>query len=73
MVTLWFISLMTKVGFPGRSVVKNLPANTGDVGLISGSGKYPGEGNGNLLQCSCLGNFKIREAWWAIVHGLQKN
>ena len=38
--------------FPGDSVVKNLPANAGDVGLISRSGKSPGEGNGNPLQCS---------------------
>ena len=43
---------------PGGSVVKNLPANagdTGDVGLIPGSGRYPGEGNGNPLQYFCHG------------------
>ena len=47
------------MGFPGGSVVKNLPANagdTGDVGLIPGSGRSPGVGNGNLLQYSCLEN-----------------
>ena len=38
------------VGFPGGSVVKNPPANAGDVGLTSGSGRSPGEGNGNPLQ-----------------------
>ena len=44
------------MGFPGVSVVKNPPANAGDAGSIPGLGKSPGEGNGNLLQCSCLGN-----------------
>ena len=46
-------------GFPGGSVVKNSPGNAGDtrdVGLIPGLGKSPREGNGNLLQCSCLEN-----------------
>ena len=37
-------------------MVKNLPANAGDVGLIPGSGRSPGEGNGNPVQCSCLEN-----------------
>ena len=41
---------------PGSSVVKNLPADTGDVGLTPGSGRSPGEANGNPLQSSCLGN-----------------
>ena len=58
--------------FLGGSVVKNLPANAGDAGMISVSGRSPGEGNGNLLQCSCLGNPMDRGAWWAIVHGLLK-
>ena len=48
-------------GFPGGSVVKNPPASTGDLGLIPGSGQFPGEGNGNPLQYSwntweCFGN-----------------
>ena len=43
-------------GFPGGSVVKNAPANAKGVGLIPGSGRSPGEGNGNPLQDSCLGN-----------------
>ena len=50
-------------------VVKNLPANTRearDKGLIPESGKYPGEGNGNLLQYSCPENLMDRGAWWAI-------
>ena len=48
--------LMRERGFPGSSVVKNLPANAGDVALIPGSGRSPGERNGNLFQFSCLGN-----------------
>ena len=59
-------------GFPSDSVVKNLPANAGDTGLIPGSGRSPGEGNGNPLQCSCLGNPTDRRAWLAIVHGVAK-
>ena len=44
------------MGFPGGSVVKNLPADAGDMGLIPGSGRSLLEGNGNPLQCSCLEN-----------------
>ena len=44
------------MGFPGGSVVKNLLINAGDVGSILGSRISPGEGNGNPLQYSCLGN-----------------
>ena len=44
------------MGFPGGSVVKNLPADSGDAGSVLGSGKYPGRGNGNSLQYSCLEN-----------------
>ena len=42
--------------FPGNGVIKNPPANAGDAGLIPGSGIFPGEGNGNPFQYSCLGN-----------------
>ena len=52
-------------------VVKNLPANAGDIrdaGLTPGTGRSPGEGNGNLLQDSCLGNPMDRRVWWATVH-----
>ena len=49
---LWTMGL----GYPGSSEVKNPPANAGGVGLISGPGRSPGEGNGNPLQYSCLGN-----------------
>ena len=56
-------------------VVKNPPANVGDagdLGLISGLGRSPEEGNGNPLQYSCLENPRDRGAWWAIVHGVTK-
>ena len=58
----------------GGSVVKNLPANAGDMGSIPGSGRSPGEENGsNPLQCSCLGSPVDRGAWRAIVHGVSKS
>ena len=60
-------------GFSGGWAVKNLPANTGDVGSIPGSGRSPGEGNGNSFQCSCLENPTDRGAWWATVHGAAKS
>ena len=50
-------------------MVKNPPANAGDTGSISGSGKSPGEGNDNLPQFSCLGNPMDRGAWRATVPG----
>ena len=62
----------SKLGFPGGSVVKNLPANAEDVGSISGSGRSPGRGHGNPLQYSCLGNPMDRGAWWATVYGSQR-
>ena len=51
-------------GLPGDSVMKNLPANAGDVGLIPGLGRFPEEGNGNPFQY-CLENSMDRESWWA--------
>ena len=57
-------------------MVKNLPANavdTGDMGLIPGSGRSPGEGNGNPPQYSCLENPMDRGAWQATVHGVAKS
>ena len=59
-------------GFRGGSVVKNLPANAGDVGSIPVLGRSPGERNGNPLQYSCLENRMDRGAWWATVHGVAK-
>ena len=64
------------LGFPGSSVLKNLPVNAGDagdVGLIPGLRRSPGEGNGNPLQYSCLENPMDRGAWWAIGHGVAKS
>ena len=58
--------------FPGGSVVKSPPANAGDAGLISESGRAPGVGPGDPLQYSCLGNPMDREAWWPTVHGVAK-
>ena len=60
-------------GFSGGTVVKNPPANAGDTGLIPGSGRSPGGGNGNPLQYSCLGNPMDRGAWRAAVHEVAKS
>ena len=49
---------------------KESACNAGDLGLIPGSGRSPGEGNSNLLQYSCLGNPMDRGAWQAAVHGV---
>ena len=59
--------------FPGGLAVKNLPANAGDLGLIPGSGRSPGEENGNPLQYSCLENSLERGARWATVHRVTKS
>ena len=64
------------MGFPGGAVVKNLPANagdTGDSGLIPGSTRSPGGGNGNTLQYSCLKSPMDRGAWWAAVHRITES
>ena len=55
------------------SVVKNVPASAKDAGSIPGSGRSPGEGNGNSLQYSCLGNPMDRGAWWAAVHEVEES
>ena len=61
------------LGFPGGIVVKNLPANAGDVDSIPDPGRSLEEGDGNLLQYSCLGNPMDRGAWWATVRGVSKS
>ena len=53
-------------------MVKNQPADSGDVSSIHGSGKPHEEGNGNPLQCFCLGNPMDRGNWWATVYGVAK-
>ena len=60
------------MGFPGGSVVKNLPANVGHTASIPPLGTSPGKGNGSPLQSSCLGNPMDRGAWQAAVHGGHK-
>ena len=60
----------------GGTVVKNLPSKAGDTGdavLMPGLGRSPGEGTGNSLQYSCLGNPMDRGAWGATVHGVTKS
>ena len=52
---------------------KESACNAGNLGSIPGSGRAPGEGNGNTFQYSCLENFMDREAWWATVHAVAKS
>ena len=60
-------------GFPGGSDGKESACNTGDQGLIPGSGRSPEEGNGNLLHYSCLKNSVDRGAWWAAIYGVAES
>ena len=57
-------------GFPDGSDGKESACNAGDLGSIPGLGRSSGEGNGNSLQYSCLGNPMDSGAWWAVVHGI---
>ena len=69
------IKLIEDQGFPGGSVVKNLPANTGVTGYMRSIpllGRSPEKGNGSLFQFSCLGNHMDRGARWATVHGCKE-
>ena len=70
MVSFLYIPLRPEWGFPGGAVVKDPPANAGDIGLIPGSGRSPGVGNDNSLHYGCLENSMNRGAWWAIVQGV---
>ena len=67
--------LMLKItlGFPDGSDGKESACNSGDLGLILGSGRFPGEGNSNPLQYSSLDNSMDRGAWQATVHGVVKS
>ena len=70
------VVVLMMVHFPDGSVVKNLPASAGDArdsGSIPGSGIFPGVGNSNSLQYSCLEGSMDGEAWWATVHGVTKS
>ena len=66
-------SLISVMGFLGGSVVRNSLAKAEDAGLLPESGRSPGNGNGNPLQHSCLGNPVEKGAWWATVHGATKS
>jgi len=59
-------------GLPGGSDGKESACNAGDLGLILGLGRSPGEENGNPLQYSCLEKSMDREAWWTTVHGVTR-
>ena len=65
--------MQVPLGLPGSSGSKESACKAGDSSLIPGSGRSPGEGNGEPLQYSCLGNPMDREAWWATVHGVAKS
>ena len=65
-----------ELGFPGLSAVKNPPVSavdSGVSGLVPGSGRSPGVGNGNPPQYSCLENSMDRGAWWTTAHGVTKS
>ena len=61
------------LGFPGSLDGKVSAYNAGDPGLVPGSERFPGGGNGSPLQYSCLENPMDRGAWWATVHGVTKS
>ena len=65
--------MLTLMGFPGGSDGKESACNAGDPGLILGSGRFPGEGNGYPLQYSYLENPMDRGAWQATFHGVVKS
>ena len=69
----FYTSIYGSVGFSGGSEDKESVCSTGDLGSVPGSGRYPGEGNGNPLNCSCLENSLDRGAWQARVHGVIKS
>ena len=68
-----FFLIPVIVGFPGASDSEESACNAGDLGLIPGLGRSPGEGNGFPLQYSCLGNPMDRGAWQTAVHGVSKS
>ena len=61
------------MGFPGGLVVKNPPANAGDSDSVPGLERFPGEGNVNSLQYSCLGNPMDRGAWRDLIQSVVKS
>ena len=69
----YLLVIPINIGLPWWFSGKDLPANAGDTGLIPGSGRFPGGGNGNPLQYSCLGNSMDRGACQATVYGAAKS
>ena len=67
------VTLLSTKGFPGGSEVKAAASNVGDPDLIPGSGRFPGEGNSNSFQYSCLENPMDGGAWKAAVHGVAED
>ena len=69
-----FLTFITQLGFPSGSddKKKKIACNAGDLGLIPGSGRYHGKGNGYPFQYSFLENYMDREAWWAMSMGSQR-
>ena len=61
------------MGFPGGSYGKESAYNAGNPDSVPGSGRSPGEGNGNPLQYSCLENLMDKGTWWATDHGVTKS
>ena len=68
-----FCNSIRRKGFPGSSDGEESASNAGDPGSIPGSGRSPGEGNGNPLWYSCLENPMGRGAWQATIHGVAKS
>ena len=67
------IPISARLSFPGGSEDKASAYNAGDPGLSPGLGRFPGEGNGNPLQYSCLENPRERGTWWAAVYGVAQS
>ena len=67
------MTVLYSLGFPGGSDGRESTCNAGDLGSIPELGRFPGEGNSNQLQYSCLENPMDRGAWWATVHGVTKS
>ena len=68
-----YVLYFPRIRFPGGSDRKESACNAGDPDSIPGSKKFPGEGNGNPLQYSCLENSMDRRAWRATAHGVAKS
>ena len=69
----FYYTVETNTGFPGGSDGKESAYSAGDLGSVPGSGRSPGERNGNPFQSSCLENSTDRGAWRAVVHGVTKS